>query len=1010
MVEVLGETMDGRFVSALTPSLETVGRDGCFAVPSGGEGGAGMEVALRLLIVEDVADDAELEVEALDSQGVMASAVVVVATVREYLDRLEDFHPDVILSDYHLPDLSGEEALRLARQRCPEVPFIMVSGVLGEERAVDLLKQGAWDYVLKDNLTRLGPAVVEATVRARLERERLAALAALAASEEQLRATVESLLDPCVLLAAVRDGSGQIVDFMYTYANDAACQYNGLSLEELVGQQMLDLLPGCAESGLLEMYVRVVETGGALILDGFTYAHELRGGGPRQLDIRAARVGDGVSYTWRDVTDRHAAQEALRESEDRFRSVVVALGEGILMQGADGRIVECNQAAERILGLTREELLGRTASDRRLTAVHEDGSPFPGEAHPAMVALRSGRACRDVVMGVHWEGGSSRWILVNAEPLLRVGKSIPYAVVTSFTDVTELRRAQEELENSEERFRLAFEEALTGMALMDVGPDHLGRYLRVNRALCEFLGYSAQELLGKSYADVTHPDDLAEAQTSLAELMSGQTVGYRAERRYLHASGAVVWGLLSIALVRGRDGAPMYALGQIEDITARKRAEADLVYRALHDDLTGLPNRALLLDHIRGALARSCRGGTRIAVLFLDLDDFKAINDSYGHLVGDEFLKQVGERITRSLRGADTAARIGGDEFVVVCEDLTEPADAGVVAKRIQAALTADIPLRGQVLTAPVSIGIAVSEESSTPETMLRDADSAMYVAKRRGGRRWESADASLHAAAVRVLTIENQLRKALACDQLRVYYQPIYDLRTGGMVAVEALLRWQHPDRGLLLPGEFLDVAEQRGLIGQIGSWVLDTSCTQASTWARRYGQDAPHVAVNVSSHQLGNHGLSNMVHAMLAAAALPPDRLCLEITESQLVSVGTSAVSDLRTLSEAGVRIAVDDFGTGYAGFDYLRRLPVHELKIDTSFVAGLNVDPTDTAITAGVIALGHNLGLPLVAEGIETTDQHQKLRDLGCPWGQGWLWSKALPPEEIDRKLLALGTFES
>jgi diguanylate cyclase (GGDEF)-like protein/PAS domain S-box-containing protein len=565
------------------------------------------------------------------------------------------------------------------------------------------------------------------------------------------------------------------------------------------------------------------------------------------------------------------ALRALQESEARYRGMVQTLGEGIAVQDADDRIVQCNAAAERILGLSRDERTGAMSFPPHWRAFYEDGSPLPEETHPSKVTLRTGLPCRGVVMRVRTDPDVDRWVLTSTQPLIHPGDVGPYGVVTSFTDITDVHRAKEQLE-----------------------------------------------------------------------------------------------------------------------------------HRALHDDLTGLPNRALLLEHLSRALARSRRTGAAVGVLFLDLDGFKAINDSFGHSAGDEYLTRVATRIRASVRASDLAARVGGDEFVVVCENLAGPADAAVVADQIQRALATEIPLRAASVTAGASIGIAVSHPGSAPETLLRDADAAMYVAKHHGGRRWEPADASQHAAATRILTVEAELRRALERRELRVCYQPLIELQTGAIVAVEALLRWQHPERGLILPGEFIDVAEQRGLIGEIGTWVLHTACAQAADWHRRYGAAAPSLAVNVSSRQLDDHETSRRVSKALDTSPLPPDHLCLEVTESQLFTASTSSTDDLRVLSENGVRIAVDDFGTGYAGFDYLRRLPVSELKIDRSYVDGTGVDPTDTAVTAGIVALGLNLGLTVVAEGVETPRQLQTLRDMHCSWGQGWLWHRALPAQDIDRLL--------
>jgi diguanylate cyclase (GGDEF)-like protein len=443
-----------------------------------------------------------------------------------------------------------------------------------------------------------------------------------------------------------------------------------------------------------------------------------------------------------------------------------------------------------------------------------------------------------------------------------------------------------------------------------------------------------------------------------------------------------------------------------EENTERRRAEDEarrlneqLAFRALHDDLTGLPNRALLLDHLQSALARAHRDKTMVGVLFIDLDDFKSVNDSFGHVAADGFLIEVSRRISGCLRETDTAARISGDEFVVVCESLTDPGDTIAVAQRIRSALSTDIPVCDRRIGAPASIGIAVSTPNCTAEDLLRDADTAMYDAKRQGGRRWEPAASFVHTAAVEMLSLEAELREALRLNQFRLFYQPMFDLQATRMVGVEALLRWQHPTRGLLPPQELIHAAERRNLIGSIGSWVLQTACRQAAAWVHQHGRAAPVVAVNISSRQLGDQGLAQQVQHLLRDTGLRPEQLCLEITESQLISVDPSATADLRILTGSGVGVAVDDFGTGFAGFDYLRRLPVTTVKIDKSYVQGLGTDRADTAIVAGVITLAHNLDLETVAEGIETDAQRDRLQQLGCTTGQGWLWHPALPPEQVD-----------
>jgi diguanylate cyclase (GGDEF)-like protein/PAS domain S-box-containing protein len=697
----------------------------------------------------------------------------------------------------------------------------------------------------------------------------------------------------------------------------------------------------------------------------------------------------------RDVTELARVQHELAEREARYRDVFDnALDSMFLLEvspdGQHFRNLEINPALARSSGIPREAMLGKY--------IEETVPPEVAEA-----VNRKYRHCVNAGVPIEEDAelelpAGRRWYHSTLIPA-RDETGRVYRIVGITRDITEGRNAEMALADSEERFRLAFDDSLVGMALLSVdGEDGRFRYLRVNKAMCAFLGLTADQVLGRPQADVLAPEDADDTVAALNGLLSDAYTSYHTERRFVHASGETVWGLLGATLVRGSEGAPLYVLAQVEDITARKRVEEQLVFRALHDELTGLPNRALLMEHLANALARSRRDGTHVAVLFLDLDDFKSLNDSFGHTAGDAFLIKVADRIGANLRDCDIAARIGGDEFVVVCENLTEPSGAAVLAEKIQRALAAEILLNGHRLTAPASIGVALSHESSTPENLLRDADAAMYVAKHHGGQRWEPADASLHAAAIRVLSVEAELRRAIEQQELRVHYQPLVDLHTGAIIAVEALVRWQHPQRGLLLPGEFVDVAEQRGLIGEIGRWVLRTACDQAGTWYRQYGDGAPATSVNVSSRQLGNQGMYRQVDAALAASALPVEKLILELTESQLLNIGTSATTDLRTLSERGVKIAVDDFGTGFAGFEYLRRLPVDEIKIDKSFTQTLNTDRTGSAITAGIVALGLGLGLTVVAEGIETTEQQFLLRDMGCTWGQGWLWHRALPADEI------------
>lgn len=440
--------------------------------------------------------------------------------------------------------------------------------------------------------------------------------------------------------------------------------------------------------------------------------------------------------------------------------------------------------------------------------------------------------------------------------------------------------------------------------------------------------------------------------------------------------------------------------GPIVELAA---SQARLSRQALHDSLTGLANRSLLYDRLTHALAHAERARTKVGVIFLDLDNFKTINDSLGHVAGDELLVEVARRLAGVLRGSDLAARLGGDEFVVACEDLTDPQDLPLVAERVLGELNREVRLRGHKVVVSASMGVAVSRPGSSPDDLVRAADTAMYRAKRLGKGRWEIANEELQAAAIRYRDLETGLRTALESGQLVLHYQPVIDLATSSVVGVEALLRWQHPQQGLLLPDVFLDVAEDSGLIVPIGAWVLRQACLQAVDWQRRFGDQAPTVAVNISWQQISNHEhVVAQTQDIIAECGPAPAHLGLEISERQAIDLARSGAAELRELAGRGFRLAVADFGTGYAGFEYLRSLPVDTLKIDRSYIGGLGSDRTDTAITRAVIAVGQALGLTVIAEGVETIEQRDRLVELGCPQGQGWLWSPARPGPEIEALL--------
>jgi diguanylate cyclase (GGDEF)-like protein len=479
------------------------------------------------------------------------------------------------------------------------------------------------------------------------------------------------------------------------------------------------------------------------------------------------------------------------------------------------------------------------------------------------------------------------------------------------------------------------------------------------------------------------------------------------EFAYFHDGFEVSVSALFLAHHDG-DGNIEFVSSVTRDISERKAFEQRLEYQATHDPLTGLPNRTLFLDRLELALARRRRSNRPVAVLFCDVDHFKVVNDSLGHGAGDRLLVALAERLREALRPGDTVARFGGDEFVILCDELVTEHDAVAIAERANRAVHEPLTVESTEMFAAMSIGIAFANADTEPESMIRDADAAMYLAKERGRARYEIYDERMRSTLVERLDIETALRRALHRHELRVVYQPTIDLESGYIVGVEALLRWEHPERGPLVPSEFIDVAEETGLIVPIGMWVVEQACRQAQRWqATRPDGEPIFVSANLSGRQLDTSALIDNVADILERTGLEPSLLGLEITESVVMRDPEASTILLRALKDLGVRLAVDDFGTGYSSLAYLRRFPVELLKVDRAFVDGLDAqtgDAEDRAIVAAVVSLAHTLGMKAIAEGVETGEQLRELRALGCDMAQGFLIAKPLTPHALD-ELLAL-----
>ena len=532
-----------------------------------------------------------------------------------------------------------------------------------------------------------------------------------------------------------------------------------------------------------------------------------------------------------------------------------------------------------------------------------------------------------------------------------------------------------------------------------------GSFQEVNHSLCRIVGYSESELLKTDIQAVIHPEDLGDVLVQQCRLRDGQVPGYQTERRYIHKSGHEVWTLMSVSRVRDPETQSLRFIFQIQDITDRKQAEAQLVHDAFHDGLTGLPNRALFIDHLKLAVARSARKESELfSVLFLDLDRFKVVNDSLGHLVGDQLLKALALRLNDCLRPGDTIARLGGDEFTILLEDLKSNNEAAHIAERIQRALTESFELEGHHVFTSASIGIAPSTTGyERPEDMLRDADTAMYYAKSLGGSRHQIFDRSMHTRAVKLLQMQNDLRRAIEREELYVEYQPIVELDTFEITGFEALARWRHAEHGLISPAQFIPVAEETGLIIPIGEWVLRQACAQIREWQELCPRAIPlTISVNLSGGQFAQPNLIEKIERVLEETNLDPRSLWLEITESVVVENVEAASEMLRRLRLLGVGLSIDDFGTGYSSLSSLHRFPISTLKIDSSFVSRMNGNNENTEIVRTIMSLAGNLGMDVTAEGVETLEQVTKLRTFGCEKGQGFFFSRPLVVEDAEKLL--------
>ena len=698
-------------------------------------------------------------------------------------------------------------------------------------------------------------------------------------------------------------------------------------------------------------------------------------------------------------------EQSMREigksgDDNWLRFIVQNSSDIVMVVDPDGTFRYASPAFGRILGYYPGEASGKNLFD----LVHPDDVPRVLEG-TKRVASRGVPDGTDVVeYRFRHKDGSWKWM--EGRVTDRQADPVVGGIVVNARDITERKGSEESFREAEQKYRTLVEQ-IPVVAYIDRA-DGSDTPLYTSPQIEGLLGYTQKEGSGvRLWRECLHPEDRERVLAADERFERADEKRFGAEYRLIAKDGSVVWVLEDAVLVKDATGSPLYWQGILYDITERKEAEKWLEHRTLHDLLTDLPNRLLLLDRLGHALARTEREGRgQVAVLFMDLDRFKVINDSLGHEAGDRLLVAVAERLKGYMRPEDTLARFSGDEFVVLVEDVESPEQAIRVAERIHTdVLESSFVLEGREIYVGTSVGIALGNaRTKSAEDLLRNADMAMYRAKREGSG-YSMFDPALYEWAVRQLQLENDLRRAIEGEELVLHYQPIFDLDNQGVWGVEALVRWQHPERGLVMPEEFIPLGEETGLIAPMGRWVLEEACRRTKEWQQSYPSSAPlGVIVNFSATQLRHPDCVRSIEEALTTSGLDTGSLILDVTESTFLDVFENDTLPLKRIEKLGVKIFIDDFGTGYSSLSYLKRLPASALKIDKSFVAGLGEDSEDTAIVRMVVDLAHTLGLESIAEGVENEEQVRLLGGMGCKYAQGYYWQRPCTAEKLEKMLAA------
>lgn len=842
----------------------------------------------------------------------------------------------------------------------------------------------ASDSIVDLQLTGLGetPGIAGTVVTGRVATEQVKTEKQLRNSESKFSTVFHSSPDAILIL---RNTDSTIVDF-----NTGFTRLLGYTREEAIGNQepALAIWANVHDrervQAELERHHECLDYETQLIAKNGEQLHT-------EISLRYVEL-DGelcVLCIGRDITKRRLAESALKDSEEKFARIFAGSPDGIVIIALDdSRILDINDAFLATSGFRHDELVGHRVGKLPIFA---DISQL---MRATEIVLAEG-SYQNFEITFLTKSGEEIPALVSATVVELGGRK---SLVCIAKDNRAQRDTEQKLRLSEERFRGTFENAPIGIMLVSTQ----GYIFQANRFALDVLDYPEQDLVDAHISRLVPSEDRPGLKDVLDRLVHRDGNVSHSERRMVSKNGDEIWTNFHVVLLRSEAGEPLYFIVQIADITDLKDTHAQMERMAFYDTLTELGNRRLFGNALEQSIQHCVRANRHAAMLYLDLDQFKRVNDTLGHEAGDELLKEVAKRLTHCVRNEDTVARPGGDEFTILLYDIATPSDAGVVAEKILDRLRTPITILGHQLVVTTSIGITIIPDDSVhPNILTKNADLAMYRAKERGRNNYQYFSEEMNTKAQSRLKTENELREALRMQQFELFYQPKVRLSDNRIIGVEALIRWHHPERGLLSPDQFIGVAEETGVIVGIGSWVIEAACISARELSAQAGTPIQ-MGINISPRQFRDPDLLRTIRRCIRETGISAAQLELEITETMLMDDADAALFTIERLRELGVRLAIDDFGTGYSSLNYLKRFPIDTVKIDRSFVMEIPHNNEDMAITTAIIAMAHRLNLEVVAEGIETSEQLKFLADHDCEYGQGYLFSRPIPLLEI-RKFL-------